>query len=284
MRLPQILPLLLSIVSFAAVAQQDPVYASEGQRSFWFNPASIGTYNAYSANSVFRKQWVGVDASPLNLEFNGAIKFLTIGNTNSPHATGATGLLYRYKTVGNTNSHQVVVPLNFQYRMSNSILSIGVSPGFINREKLDIWIPPTPVPDPEIVPTSAHQSRFTTGAGVQWYGQNFAIGIASTHLFQERFEKVNYQSIRVYYLNGMYTHSFNEKFAINGLAVVRTDSYTTAFQGLINGEFGSANKFTAGLGYRNSRTIIGALTKRYNRLYFGYFIEYSDLILSDGAF
>jgi hypothetical protein len=82
----------------------------------------------------------------------------------------------------------------------------------------------------------------------------------------------------------MYTKPIKEKFALKGLAVIRTDSHTTSFQGLISGVFGSANEFTVGLGYRNGRTVIGALTKRFNRLYFGYFIEYSDLILSDGAF
>ena len=285
MLLPKALTIFFTVFTLSVLGQQDPLFASEGQRSFWFNPASIGTFNSYSINSIGRKQWVGADGSPASIELNGALKYLKIGGKDIPFSAGAIGLGYRYETVGFFRSHVVTVPLNMQFKLSNTYLSIGVSPGIQNLSFEGVWIPPTPEPDPIIPPyTSTSQTKFTTGAGIQWYGRNFSIGFASTHLLQESFDEINYDARRHYYLNGSYLHSFSDEFALQAIAVARTDAGITSVQGLISAVLGSKNKMSVGLGYRNGNALIGALTARFDRFYCGYFVEYFNSILYNGGF
>ncbi|NOQ73667.1 MAG: type IX secretion system membrane protein PorP/SprF [Crocinitomix sp.] len=285
MLIPKTLTIILLVFSASVYGQQDPLFASEGQRSFWFNPASIGTFNTFSINSIARTQWNGVAGGPASIELNGAFKGLKIGSKETPFSTGAVGLSYRFETIGNSRSNQLTVPLNLQFKLSDSYLSIGISPGLHNLEFPGGWVPPST--DPEVdpaIPPRVNQTQFTAGAGVQWYGRRFSLGLSSTHLTTEKFDALNYQAARHYYVNGSYVHPFNEKFALSAIAVGRADGATASAQGLLSAIFGEKNKVSVGLGYRNGNSVIGAVTARYNKFYVGYFVEYFDSILSNGTF
>lgn len=285
MLIPKTLTIILVVLSVSVFGQQDPLFASEGQRSFWFNPASISTFNSYSISSIGRKQWIGVDGSPASIELSGAFKYLKIGGKDIPFSAGGIGGRYRYESVGFFRSHVITVPLNMQFQLSNTYISIGVSPGMHHLSFDGVWVPPTPSPDPTIPPyASTSQAKFTTGAGIQWYGRYFSLGIASTHLFQESFDEINYNTRRHYYLNGSYFHSFSDEFALQAIAVARTDAGITSVQGLVSAILGSRNKMSVGLGYRNRDAFIGAVTARFDRFYCGYFVEYLNSVLSNATF
>lgn len=278
MLFPKILTAILVLLSTSLFAQQDPVYASEGQRSFWFNPASIGTYNLYSINSVGRMNWIGVAAVQKGFQLNGSLKCLRIGSADNPFSTGAVGVNYNYETNGFLKSHQVTVPINMQFKLKKTYISVGLSPGVQNIDIEGSWFLTT---NPSI--SSVSQAKFTTGAGVQWFGRNFSIGVASTHLFNERFERINYQVSRHYYLNGSYKQPLGDKFALGAVFVARTVESFSSAQAMVSGIFGSKNELTVGLGYRSRSVLLASVTKRFNKFYIGYFGEIYNSTLSNGG-
>ena len=279
MLFPKTLALLLSILTFSAFAQQDFIFQSEGQRSFWFNPASIGTYNLYSANSVAKTQWTNIDQAPFGLQINGALKCLAFANGEAPFSTGAVGLAYRFERFGVERSHFISVPINMQFKLNNSYLSIGISPGLHSLNYKGIWLPPTGVFDPNIPPVGLTKTRFTGGAGMQWFNHKFSLGLASTHLIPERFGELNYESRRQYYLQGSYKQRLTRSFSLEGMSILRADGFLASLTGMLYGvfnrkkEFSVGNEFSIGLGYRNGHSFLGALTARFNRIYVGYFLE-----------
>ena len=285
MQFKNIFTAFLILTGTISFAQQDWSYASEGQRNFWFNPASIGTYNSYSINTVGKMDWVKVNSAPRGLQLNGALKCLRIGDTENPFSYGAVGVNYKFETISVLTSHHVSVPINTQFKLKGSYLSIGVSPGINSIEFEGGWVPPTTDPDPVIDEIlSSSQTKFTTGAGVQWFGKNFSIGLASTHLFNERFEKIGYQSLRVFYLNGSYRKPLSDKFALGAVFTGRTAQSFSSAQGIISAIFGAKNELSFGLGYRSRNSFIASVAKRYNNFYLGYFATYNNSQLSGGSF
>ncbi|MFT5822828.1 MAG: type IX secretion system PorP/SprF family membrane protein [Crocinitomix sp.] len=275
MLFPKTLALTVSLFTLSTFAQQDVIYQSEGQRSYWFNPASIGTYNLYSANSVAKTQWTSFDQAPLGLQVNGAIRCLAFGKKSGvPFATGTTGLSYRFEKIGTMRSHFVSVPINIQFKLNKTYLSVGISPGFHSLSFAGVWFPPTVEFDPAIPPIGISETKFNAGAGIQLYNYKFSLGLSSTHLFSERFEKLNYQARRHYYLHGSYKQRLTRSFSLEGISALRTDGTASSFTGMLYGVFSKKNEFSVGLGYRNGSSFLGALTARFDKIYVGYFLEY----------
>jgi type IX secretion system PorP/SprF family membrane protein len=284
MSIPKTLTLFIVFLSTSLFAQQDPVYTSEGQRSFWFNPASIGTYNAYSINSVGRVRFANYEGAPKGLKLNGALKCLKIGDSDNPFSTGAVGINYRYDSFGMMKTHNISVPVNMQFKIKDTYLSVGISPGLQSIRFDGMWILPSPGPDPVILPiVDASQTKFDAGAGVQWYGRNFSLGFASTHLFEQEYDELGFRAARHIYINGSYEYPFNDKFALKATGVVRSVDGFSSAQAMLSGIFGSKNELTLGLGLRDRSTLMGAVTKRFNKFYVGYFVEHSNSALSNSG-
>lgn len=268
-----------------SMAQQDPLFASEGQRSFWFNPASIGTLNAYSVNTVGRRQWVGLDGAPTSLQVNAAYKGLRFKSNGATFAKSALGVNYLFDQIGYMRAHTVTVPFNFQIKLANTFLSIGVSPGLQNRVIYGgVWIPPSPGPDPVISPIGVTDTEFLMGAGIHWYNHRFSLGFAANHLFEERFEKIAYNTVRTYYANASYSYPVLRGLTLRGVATWRYAGGFQSITGMVYGIMGATNELSVGLGYRGRDSVIGAVTKRFGKFYGGYFIEYLTSPLAPGYF
>ncbi|MDG1913322.1 MAG: PorP/SprF family type IX secretion system membrane protein [Crocinitomix sp.] len=284
MSIPKVLTVIFALLSTSLFAQQDPIYISEGQRSFWFNPASIGTYNSYSINTVGQLRFVNYEGAPKGLQLNGALKCMKIGDSENPFSTGAVGINYRYDRYGMMEMHHVSVPINIQFKIKNTYLSVGVSPGLQSIGFDALWIPPTSVADPAILPVmDASQTKFDAGAGVQWYGRNFSLGFASTHLFEQRYDELGFEAARHIYLSGSYSYPFNDKFALKATGVGRSVNGFYSTQAMLSGIFGSKNELTFGIGWRDRNTLMGAITKRFNKFYLGYFLDYGSSQLTNGG-
>jgi hypothetical protein len=75
--------LLLLAISLAvclpadeAKAQQDPIYAQYLMNPMIINPSYAGINNNMQVNVGYRIQWMGLEASPKTLNFNGAVSII----------------------------------------------------------------------------------------------------------------------------------------------------------------------------------------------------------------
>ena len=56
---------LLTVLAIYSFGQQDPMYTQYQNDPILINPAYAGSRGNLSLNGVFRKQWVGMDWSPV---------------------------------------------------------------------------------------------------------------------------------------------------------------------------------------------------------------------------
>lgn len=262
------------ICTLNANAQLDPLLTSEGQRAFWFNPASVATLNQYSVNSVGRVQWAGIDGEPLTTQLNGAFKCIEFGNNPvHPAGIGSVGLNYMYDQIGHINTHSLDLHLNVQFRIKKNFLSIGLAPG-ISRMHVDLnhFVFPTPEPDPVIQNINRTEYAFRLAGGIYWFNERFSFGLSATHLTEERFSDLNFQALRHYYASGSYKQPLTEKMSVRAVAVYRTDLAFNAFGGMLYWDLMN-EKLSVGLGARNQSATMAAISTRLGKFYAGYFIE-----------
>lgn len=273
------------ICSLYSNAQQDPLLASEGQRAFWFNPASTGTLNQYSVNSVARRQWAGVEGSPAIAQLNGALKCIEFGNNpTNPSGIGSVGLNYMYDQIGQVNTNSLDLHLNLQFRIKKTFLSIGLAPG-IRRMHVD-WdhfVFPTPDPDPVIKNINETEFAFSLGGGIYWFNERFSLGVSATHLTAERFTDINYQAARHYYVSGSYKQPLTKGISLRAVVVYRTDLVTNLIGGMLYCDLMN-EKLSFGLGTRYQSGSTVSISTRLGKFYAGYFMEYQTVFSGNAYF
>ena len=282
--------LLILGASSISFSQLDPEFASEGQNSVWFNPASIGTISKFEVNAIGRTSLLHVNNGPNTFNINSALKIIHLKKGDKSIATGAVGLNYRYDEIGFMENNSIEILSNLQFDLGNTYLSFGISPG-INKLYFNgtIWVTPSddPTTDPLIPLTNADQIKFTMGTGINWYNRKFSLGISSSHLFAETYDKIGIQKERHYYINGSYNLELRRKFALRGVATVRTADSFRSFTGMLYGVFGGLyadKQLAVGIGTRATREIIGGVNARFEKFSLGYFAEYSTSKLTNGNF
>ena len=270
-------------VSGVSMAQQDPLFSSDGQRSFLFNPASTGTLNKYSVNTIGRRHLYGINNASNSFQLNGAFKFLSFPDKWKGLGEGALGVNYLYDQKGFQKSNTVVVHSNFQFKLGRTFLSVGVSPGVHIISFDGEWIPPTSIPDPSLPNNTYQEAAFTMGAGIHWYGRKFSLGFASSHLFEEVFEDLSFESRRHYYFNGSYKFPISRVFGLRAVSTLRTTGSTTSFEGMLYSVL-TKNEISLGLGYRNGDALLAGFSFRFSSFYVGYFIDYNQSQLTNSTF
>ncbi|MFT4603037.1 MAG: type IX secretion system PorP/SprF family membrane protein [Arenicella sp.] len=262
--------LLVVVISISGSlqAQQDPHFVSEGFSPFWTNPASFGSWNKFSVNTVGGLEYVGFGDPRQKLMVNAEFA-LPIGEKFTPNSTFqiGTGINFIATSFGGIKTKIFQVPLNYQFKIQNTTLSIGVSPGF---RQLDftyvIWVPPTDNPDP-LIPIW-RQSTFQLDAGVFWYGEQFYLGLSSTQITTPIYDELYFQSARHYYLQGGYRFKVGKHYIFPQLQL-GFDGATFGFWNLNYFQF-KEDIFSVGIGVRAGWNVLFAATARYKQFKIAY--------------
>ena len=174
-------------------------FAGDIYSPLWFNPASFGTWNKFSATA-------GIAFSPSS-SFQSTAFF---GNSdfkftaaNGEYASG-TGISFNhYRIADHANTSSASVHSNFQLEVKKVYISAGLSAGIKNITFDSTgFIPPTNVPDPNIPHGS--QSKLTLGAGIMVYSENFYVGLSGIQLNSSRYNEINFNDAPHFILNGGY--------------------------------------------------------------------------------
>lgn len=256
--------LILSVFLFFSVAsqaQQYPVFVSEGFTSFWNNPASFGSWNKFSFNAVGSLQWVGIESAPRSIMINAehGVDFETQSDSWKNVRFGY-GINVIVENVGFQNNFIFTVPLNYQIKIKESFLSIGIAPGFRKLSFDPSWVPPSP--GFTIPPSPA---SFNIDAGLFWFNEKAYAGISSTRINRPHSGS---GGVRHYYVQGGYRFKIGQHYIFPQVHIA-ANSASTSFWNINYFQF-KEDIFSVGLGFSYGSEILFAATARYKFLKLAY--------------
>jgi type IX secretion system PorP/SprF family membrane protein len=264
----KLLPLVLFIVSFTAMAQQDPIYSQYMLNPLVINPAYAGLNNNFNATGSYRIQWIGFDAQPSTFNLNGSTSLID-------NKVGV-GFSFSYDKLGNTKNTEMNA--SFAYKLDlghDRILSFGMQAGLLNYriDNSDLKIYDT---DDEVFINNEQGTRLNLGAGAILKGNDFLIGISVPRILPSTFtagdQKVELYN-QHYYIFGAYVFYVNEQIKFKPTAMVRAVSGAPVSVDL-GANINLNSIHTAGIFTRNFKTYgIMLQTLLAERYRFGYVFE-----------
>mgnify|MGYP003337713638 FL=1 len=247
--LNQLLVAFVITLSLSMRAQQDPQFTQFMHSRLIYNPAYAGTNQSICVNTLYRQQWVSFPGAPKTglLSFDmysqalGGIGFgLNIMNDQlgADKTWFARGAFAKHFQMGADG---------------NSILSIGIDAGILQKQINGVWIAPQTLNDPNIPNNPTGQLQGGTGApnlnklvpdfgfGVYYTVPNkMYVGFSASHLTGATLQgasgtgntnlayDLQFRMARHYYLVGGYTFVFsNPDHALTPNIKVKNDGAVT---------------------------------------------------------
>lgn len=248
------------LIFFAVViqAQQEPHFVYGGFSPFWNNPASFGSWNKFSVNTAGALKSVGTGSTQKSIAINAEHCIDGIQNVDAmQNFHFGYGVNFIVEEIGFLRKIVIGVPINYQIKIKESFLSIGVAPGYRKLNFIPSWTPANS--DPALPLPFFSESVFNLDAGLFWYGERFYSGLSSTQITEPNFN--GYSSNRRYHFQGGYRFKIGKnyffpqiQFAFNGASV--------GFWNLNYFQF-KEDLFSIGLGASSTSSVMLEATARY---------------------
>jgi type IX secretion system PorP/SprF family membrane protein len=245
--------LLLAIVALGALnakAQQDPQFSQYMFDRLSFNPGFTGLNGNICATAIHREQWSGFEGSPSS----------TLINLHSPVSflRGGAGLTVVMDELGQESNTQVRASYAYHLNLGTGKLGIGIGLGMANKSiNGNNWRATDDISlDASIPQGSDQETAFDMSFGLYYTNEDLYVGISSTHLSEARFDNVNLQLVRHYYLIAGYTYKLNgdERYKIQPSTLFKHDGVSSQLD--INGTFLYNNQVWGGVSYRITDAIV----------------------------
>ena len=189
-----ILVLLLSASGLQA--QQDPLYNLYSFNQYMINPAYAGVYNNFSANLITRKQWAGIDGSPLTNLFT--------AHTSVGDQFG-TGILIVNDRLGINNNTEAQLSFSYKITSGSKTLALGVQGGVVGYQydysKLNLAF----IDDEGLDMNNEGFSKANFGAGAFYMTDTYYFGFSVPRILNAKVNDGVSSSTRYlphYYLSG----------------------------------------------------------------------------------
>lgn len=188
------------------VAQQDPLYNLYGFNQVMVNPAYAGLYKDVTLNLITRKQWVGIEGSPLT-------NFISL-TSSIDERFGVGGMIITDQLGINFTAE---VQAAFSYKVINyegRVLSLGVQGGYVNYRydysKLNLEY----VDDEDLDFTQTQFSKPNIGVGIFYKTDRFYLGVSSPRLMDVKINdgvSSSTRYLRHFYVSGgaLINNTFN---------------------------------------------------------------------------
>jgi type IX secretion system PorP/SprF family membrane protein len=256
-------------ISTCSYGQIDPILNSEGNRNFWFNPASIATYNESEVSGAFRNQWANTNLQFITLNTLAGIKFAPFQANEHEVAVGFNYLYDRFGILRNT---KIQIPINYQIPIRKMHLGFGISPGLQRFSAVLCEA------DSLVLPfVAATQSKFNLDGGLFLYHDRFSFGISATQLLNQRYEDWNFNASLTGYISAQYTQPINTNMKMEFTGIYRkVKGFSTAS---ILANFCLYDRFRVGGGIRDTSVFIVSASARVFNFHLGYYYEKQTSLL-----
>jgi type IX secretion system PorP/SprF family membrane protein len=167
---------MMVLMHFAASAQFEPQFTQYMFNEMFINPAYAGSRQQFSATTVYRNQWVGLQGAPKTqtASLHGPLMNKKIG----------VGLTVMNESIGVT--HQFAVYGNYAYRIqagSNGAFAMGLQAGFINHQEDLSEVITNEQNDNEFLFNTPHVLLPNAGFGMYYNTDRFYAGLSIPRMF-----------------------------------------------------------------------------------------------------
>lgn len=246
--------LLLLLVPFLAIAQQQYQISQHMFSQMSYNPAYAGSQDQIELDGLVRQQWYGFPGAPVTSTFN-------VNAPVKPFGTqGGIGLSIVNDKIAITNQLQLAATYAYRFNLGNGKLAIGGRIGFINNATKFSNLKPK---DNNVtLPTDDRGSAFPDiDVGIYYNSEKTYFGISSIHVSNPvlkyrtgGFE--NYNITRTYTATVGYKYTFSNPlyelhpsvFTMSDFKITYTDFSAVMFYN---------KKLWGGLSYRTGNHIFG---------------------------
>jgi type IX secretion system PorP/SprF family membrane protein len=264
--------------TFAAIAQQQPLFSHYMVNGLYINPAYAGSKEFVSTTLIARKQWSGFEGAPST----------QIASLHAPLKKKRVGLgvVISNDKIGITNETDFYGSYAYHIPTKSGIISMGLSAGFSyfrsQFSDLTVWDPDDPVYETN----SLSNVLPNFGAGVYYYSQKFYAGFSVPQIlsydadqaFHIKVEKTH-QVVRHYFLtSGMIVETGGELKLRPSMMVRYTSNAPAQFD--LNMNLIISDIIWFGATYRSEDAIVVLAAYQVNkkmRIGYSYDITLSDI-------
>lgn len=181
--------IIILLASLGGYAQQDVLFSQFMYNKLTVNPAYAGSREVFSADAVYRYQWVGIDGAPktFSLSMHAPLR-------NDHIALG--GYVYNDK-IGPVVEQGALVTYAYRINLPTGKLSFGLSAGVkyndVNWNMIEIE-------DPDFSFQGQYKSKLLPDAnfGVYYYSNHVFAGLSSKQLLQNEYGMVEQDGKKTY--------------------------------------------------------------------------------------
>jgi len=266
------------LLSFVAVAQQDPQFSQNMFNQMSINPGYAGSNDMICATAINRQQWLGFgEGTPKTtvVNINAAIKPFGLSS--------GVGLNIQNDQFGFNKDLGINVSYAVRFNIQGTgTLAIGANGGFINNTLEPNWQYPQTSSD-NAIPTAKESSiNFDMGFGVFFSNNEMYFGASATHLTQSKFNKAVVPSHyrQHFYLTGGYLLQLpNPVWEFNPSVFIGSDLITSQFTVTANVIYNK--KFWGGVSYRIAEAVTGMIgIELFSGMRIGYAFDFSTTDIS----
>ena len=268
----------LVAIGFAAQAQQLPLYSQSYFNPMVYNPATAGVNEGTNAYLTHRRQWTGINNSPVT-------NSITVDGFFDDKNVGL-GLMV-FNDVQDINE-RLGIYTSYAYRLKlneDMQLRFGLTLGFLDNRIDFTKAVVKDAADPMLFSQMQRKSALDANIGVSFNWKDLRVGFSVPQLIGQHVELANYDSRSYYQLNrhfmgtATYKWVFNEsqQLALEPMAMVRFMPHTPAQYDIL-AQCSWKDMLWAGVAYRSNYAIgINARVKLFGNLSAGYAY---DIIIS----
>lgn len=205
--------LILILVLFAGLsgyAQQDPLFSQYMFNKLTVNPAYAGSREVFSADMVYRYQWVGLEGSPKTLS-------LSLHAPLRNDHIGLGGYIYSDQ-IGPVVDQGALLTYAYRLNLRRGKLAFGIQAG-VKNYSID-WTA-IHVEDPDFSFQGEQKTKITPDAnfGIYYYSNRMFAGISSKQLLQNEYGMVTGSDGKK-----TYSRLMRHFYAMAGLAIPVSDN------------------------------------------------------------
>lgn len=255
-------------------AQHSPLVSHYMLNGLVINPAYTGSREVFTANAMYRNQWVGFDGAPVSQ--------VVSAHTPLKNKSIALGMLFDNEKIGVSNYTGLMGNVAYRVKLNEATLSFGVSAGLRMLSAQYSSLTTNQDNDMAFAGDLRSNLRPDFGAGLYYSNNKYFVGVSvpsfmsrQYHITDEQLTIRNQPGDYNFILHGGYLFELNDMFKLKPGALVRfTPAGNKQFD--LNANVIYNDRFWVGLSYRHREALAVLLEFQVNQQFkVAYVYDYS---------
>jgi type IX secretion system PorP/SprF family membrane protein len=253
----RLLLIIITLLLMKPVMAQSDFHFTHYMYNFHtYNPANAGSSNNIIANLVARKQWVGMERSPLTTFIN--------SHAYVPGIHGGLGLTIYNDRLGYENILNARVSYSYHLRLSDKAsLAAGTGIGIMSKSLRGSNLVYEESGDQNAINGTESKVKPDVSFGIEYNSSKLTAGLSTTHTDQNLSSATIYKVPRHFYLYAKYNYRINEDVVLVPAFLTKSTVYVTQVE--LSSVVQYKSKVWGGLTYRHGEAIAGLVGFQFDK-------------------